>query len=123
MVNRERAKNATVSKNERAKFDKEMNMAKVAAKNGYEVEILKEVPGVSSPDVKINGIPVDFKSTASHNNIVGYAKKATKKQGARTVLFEIDRLDDKKRQALQSLKKKGINVRYYVKGEDKIRRP
>lgn len=107
------------SENEEKKLNKELRMAKVYAKNGYRVEMLGEADRDSAPDVLINGIRGDFKSTGSSNNIVKYAKKAFQKQGADIVLFEIDAMTRDIYSELLKAKKKGGRVFYYTK-EDEI---
>ena len=107
------------SENEERKLNKELRMAKVYAQNGYRVEMLGEADRDSAPDVLINGIKGDFKSTGSSNNIVKYAKKAFQKQGADIVLFEIDAMTRDIYSELLKAKKKGGRVFYYTK-EDEI---
>lgn len=107
------------SENEERKLNKELRMAKVYAQNGYRVEMLGEADRDSAPDVLINGIKGDFKSTSSSNNIVKYAKKAFQKQGADIVLFEIDAMTRDIYSELLKAKKKGGRVFYYTK-EDEI---
>ena len=107
------------SENEERKLNKELRMAKVYAQNGYRVEMLGEADRDSAPDVLINGIKGDFKSTGSSNNIVKYAKKAFQKQGADIVLFEIDAMTRDIYSELLKAKKKGGRVSYYTK-EDEI---
>lgn len=107
------------SENEERKLNKELRMAKVYAQNGYRVEMLGEADRDSAPDVLINGIKGDFKSTGSSNNIVKYAKKAFQKQGAYIVLFEIDAMTRDIYSELLKAKKKGGRVFYYTK-EDEI---
>jgi len=102
-----------ISKNEREKLEKEMRMAETFARNGYRIEMLEEKPGVPSPDVLINGIKGDLKSTSSPNNIVKHAKKAFKKQGAEVVLFEIDAMTREIYSELLKAKEKGGRVFYY----------
>jgi hypothetical protein len=120
LVDRERIAHSKISKNERAKFDKEYEMAKVFAQNGYKVEMLKEIPGVSSSDVLINGISVDLKRVSGHKNIAGYAKKAIRKQGAEIVLFEFNVMTHDIQDELVKLKKLGINVKYFITGGNKV---
>lgn len=112
-----------ISKNEREKLEKEMRMAETFARNGYRIEMLEEKPGVPSPDVLINGIKGDFKSTGSPNNIVKHAKKAFKKQGAEVVLFELERNTKEMHAELMRLKKKGLKAFYYFKEEKRVHEP
>jgi hypothetical protein len=114
VVDRERIAHSKTSKNEKAKFDKEYAMSMVFAKGGYKIEMLKEVSGISSYDVLINGVAADLKRLSGHNNIVSYAKKATRKQGAKIVLFEFDTMTGKIRDELNRLKRMGIKVKYFT---------
>ena len=117
-----RIENANKSKQETLKFEKELGMAKTFAKNGYNVELLEEIPKISSPDAIINGKKVDFKCLSSANNIVRHAKEAIRKQGADLVYFEFE--TDKKEKFLSELKvlssKYKIHGKYYFKGENEI---
>ena len=108
------------SENEERKLNKELRMAKVYAQNGYRVEMLGEADRDSAPDVLINGIKGDFKSTGSSNNIVKYAKKAFQKQGADIVLFEIDAMTRDIYSELLKAKKKGGRVFYYTKEDELV---
>lgn len=108
------------SENEEKKLNKELRMAKVYAQNGYRVEMLGEADRDSAPDVLINGIRGDFKSTGSSNNIVKYAKKAFQKQGADIVLFEIDAMTRDIYSELLKAKKKGGRVFYYTKEDELV---
>ena len=117
-----RIENANKSKQETLKFEKELGMAKTFAKNGYNVELLEEIPKISSPDAIINGKKVDFKSLSSANNIVRHAKEAIRKQGADFVYFEFD--NNNKHLYLKELNvlssKYNIHGKYYFKGEEEI---
>lgn len=108
-----------VNKNERKKYEKEADMCQAFARAGYRIEHLPEQPGVSSPDVTINGRPADLKRVSSHNNIVRHAVKAVKKQGAEEVLFQVDTMTDEVRREFTVLKNMKIKVRYFVTGEEK----
>lgn len=92
VTQRERIAESKASKAEGEKFKKEMRMCKVLADNGHDVEYLK---GVNRPigqtyDIHMDGIKADLKCiTGGAGNIVTYAKKALKEQGAEAVVFEI----------------------------------
>lgn len=105
------------NKQEKAKYDKEQEMCQTFARDGYRMEHLGEVPGVSSPDVTINGIPADLKRTKGSGNIVKYARKAVRQQGAEIALFQFDEWNDDFRKQLLILKKEGIKVKYFITGE------
>ena len=97
-----------------------MRMAEVFARNGYRIEMLEEADRKSAPDVLINGIKGDLKSTSSPNNIVKYAKKAIKEQGAGVVLFEFEEETDLIFRELHKLKDRGWEYKYYFKGRSRV---
>jgi hypothetical protein len=111
VIENQRIAQGKLNKQEREKFEKERGMCIVLAKNGYAVEYLKEAQG--SYDILLNGIPADLKKTASHNNILGYAKTAVCSQGARIVVFELKKETAHIKESLKKLKKRGITVKYY----------
>lgn len=108
------------NKQEKAKYDKEYEMCQTFARAGYRMEHLGETPGVSSPDVTINGVPADLKRTKGGGNIVKYAKKAVRQQGAKMVLFQFDEMNAGIYKELNQLKQMGIHGKYFVTGEDRI---
>lgn len=117
-THKQRIEAGAINKNERMKYQKEAEMCRVFTRNGYRVEHQAEQPGVSSPDVTIDGRPADLKRVSSHNNIVRHAVKAVKKQGAEEVLFQVDTLTDEVRREFAALKRMKIKVRYFVTGEE-----
>lgn len=119
-VHSSRLENANKNKQERAKFEKEHRMCCVLADNGYKIEMLQEVAGVSSSDILINGKKADLKATKSANNIVKYAKFAIRKQGADIVIFEFEEENEKVYKELQTLKRENIKCKYYFKNEKKL---
>ena len=111
VVDKQRIEQGKVSKNEKAKYEKEFDMCMTLAKYGYKVEYLKMTDG--GFDIYLNGVSADLKKTASHNNILDYAKKATREQGAKIVVFELGK-DTREIQAeLEKLKRMKISVCYY----------
>jgi hypothetical protein len=116
-VDRERIAHSKISKNEKAKFDKEYAMSMVFAQNGYKIEMLKEIPRIPSPDVTINGMKADLKRVSGHNNIVKEAKSAVRKQGAEVVLFEFEKMNVEMMKELMRLKDMNINVKYYLSND------
>lgn len=108
------------NKQEQAKYDKEHEMCLTFAHAGYRIEHLDETPGISSPDVNINGMPADLKRTKGYGNIVKYARKAVRQQGAEMALFQFDEWNDEFRKQLLILKKEGIKVKYFITGEDEV---
>ena len=63
----QRLKRLTINKNERNKLLKELAMADVLARHGYRVHLVDEDPRTGSYNALINGIPADFKRTASRD--------------------------------------------------------
>lgn len=118
-THRLRLKAAEISKNERQKYDKEAAMCRILAEGGYKVEHQAKQPGVSSPDVLIDGMPADLKRLSSHNNIVRHARKAVEKQGAKVVLLQLDEDTKKVQEELDKLKRSGIKVYYFFTGKEK----
>ena len=114
VVDKQRIEHSKISKNEKAKFDKEYAMSMVFAQNGYRIEMLRERPGFSSSDITINGIMAELKKTSSHNNMLKYAKKAIDKQGAKIVLFEFESMSGKIHEELNKLKILEIKVKYFT---------
>lgn len=108
------------NKQEQAKYEKEHEMCLVFARAGYRIEHLGETPGVSSPDVTINGMPADLKRTKGSGNIVKYARKAVRQQGAEMALFQFDKWNDDFRKQLLILKKEGIKAKYFITGENEV---
>lgn len=119
-VHPSRIKNANVNKQERAKFTKEQRMCNVLANNGYKIEMLEEVAGVSSADIIINGLKADLKSTKGAGNIVKYGKKAISEQNADIVIFEFEEMNLKIHQEINKLRNINIHGMYIVKGSNKI---
>ena len=113
VTDNQRIEHAGLSKNEQAKFDKELSMAKVFAQSGYRMELQGEQSRSSSYDVRINGVSADFKRVSSHNNVVKYGKKATREQGADMVLFQFDNETDALYKELSDLKRAGIRAYYF----------
>lgn len=114
-VHKQRLAHSKISKNETQKFNKELRMSKVYAQNGFKIQMLEEIPRISSPDVLANGIPAELKSLSSHNNIVKEAKKATQKQGAKIVLFEFKNENEEIYKEMDKFKKLKIKNHFYFK--------
>jgi NAD(P)H-dependent flavin oxidoreductase YrpB (nitropropane dioxygenase family) len=111
VVEKERITQGLRNKQEENKFNKERAMCITLACNGYAVEYLKDTP--KSYDIHLNGIKADLKKTASHNNMLDYAKKAIYKQGAEMVVFEFENNSKKIQEELDKLKRNSIRVCYY----------
>jgi hypothetical protein len=118
VTERNRITQAERNKQEKKKFDKEHDMCETLRANGYAVEYFAEKSG--SYDIRINGIAADLKKTASHNNIVDYAKKAVRKQGAEIVVFEFEKMTNKIHEELNKLKKTGIKVLYFTTNNKEV---
>ncbi len=108
---------AKKSKNEMEKYVKEKAMCINFAKDGNIIRHLGEFAGVSSADTLCNGLRADLKATASHNNIVKYAKKAIYKQDSEIVLFEFENFNSDFIAEINKLKNNNIHGMYYIKGE------
>ncbi len=121
VVNRKRLANAAKYKKEGEKYEKEFMTVKVLALNGHAIEMMKEISGVTSPDVTINGVPAEIKCVKSAANMVRHARKATKKQGARIVLFKFEKMTPYVLKELKNLTERGIHGMYIVNGETEIR--
>src|SRR5690606_33735568 len=91
-------------------------------RQGFEVEMLEEVPGRPSVDIRFNGIPADLKKTGSHNNIVKEAKDAIRKKNAEIVVFEFTKETPAIYAEIERLKQMNIKALYYFTGRDKIHR-
>ena len=115
-----RVANGQRNKQEAAKLAKETHMCRVFADNGYKIEMLEEVPRISSPDVLINGVPAELKSLTSYKQIVRRAKHAIEEQGAKMVLFELPLQSIEVEKELDKLRRQGINGFYYYKEEKKV---
>ena len=112
VIENQRIAQSKRNKQEKEKFEKEKGMCIVLAKNGYAVEYLKDAQG--SYDILLNGVPADLKKTASHNNMVKYAKKAADEQGAKVVVFEFSKMTHNIEKELYCIKKLGIQVKYFT---------
>ena len=115
-----RVANGQRNKQEAAKLAKETHMCRVFADNGYKIEMLEEVPRISSPDVLINGVPAELKSLTSYKQIVRRAKHAIEEQGAKMVLFELPLQSIEVEKELDKLRRQGMNGFYYYKEEKKV---
>ena len=118
VIEKQRIAQGELNKQEKEKFEKERSMCMVLAQNGYAVEYLKDAQGCY--DILLNGIPADLKKTASHNNMVKYAKKAISEQGAKVVVFEFSKMAHGIEKELYSLKKLGIPVKYFTTKARKV---
>ena len=120
VVHPNRQKLSEINRQEREKFKKEVDMAKVFADNGYRIIFKEEISGTSSSDVLFNGIAADLKKTTSHNNMMKYAKHAVRSQNAKIVLFELVNETDKIHAELQAIKDRGIDCYYFFSEHKRI---
>lgn len=116
-----RFKSGQQNKTEYNKYKKEQQMAKVMANAGYEVEHLAETPRTPTADARVNGELVDFKRLSSTNNIRRHANYATKKQGAKKVVFQFEEFNRNYRWELQKLARKGVHGYYFVTNDTRVR--
>lgn len=108
------------SKNERGILAKELYMARVFAKAGYEIVFTEN--GTDNHDVFIDGIPADLKRLSSHINIARRAKYATRNQDAELVLFEFTKETPEIHRELDKLKAKNIHGKYFFSNSGSSRR-
>lgn len=121
VTERERIAASKTNKQAAAIYKKEKDMCIVFAKGGNRIVHLHERPGISSTDVTCNGMKADLKRTGSPDQIVKHAKYAIRKQGAKMVLFQFDRLNAKMATAIKELQDLKIHGKYFITGkEDKI---
>lgn len=110
------------SKNERNKYKKEHDMCKTLAQNGHTVVHLEDCKHSDGTyDILIDGHKADLKRTKSANNIVGYAKHATRKQGAEKVVFQFDNYTPKVKAAIKEMQDAGIHGYYFVTGSKEVK--
>ncbi|GHU94740.1 hypothetical protein FACS1894156_3300 [Bacteroidia bacterium] len=120
VVAKRRIEQGNVNKQEQAKYAKEYAMCQTLAENGYRVEYLEIKE--NSFDVYLNGVNAELKKTAGGGNVVKYAKKALREQGAEIIVFEFDSNTKKIQEELDKLKRMGIKVCYYFTNDKKIHR-
>lgn len=107
-----------INKQEQAKFEKELRMAKRYAETGHKVDFTDNDEG--SFDLFFDGVKADFKSTASPGNVVKYAKHAIREQGADIVLFEFGSWGTPYMEAINKLKRLGIHGRYLLPDDHNV---
>ena len=92
VTHKDRIVEANKTKQEKKKYEKELNMCKILANIGHRIEHLSDKGREDNLtyDIKFDGIPADLKQIdGGPNNIVRYARKALKEQGAKAVIFEL----------------------------------
>ncbi len=125
VTHKERLVEANSSKNETAKYQKELRMCKVLADNGYTIEHLSDVgrPKGETYDIKMNGMPADLKCIdGGTGNVIKYLSKALKGQGAKTAVFEFPNNKPEFKNIIAEINRKfDANIYYYIKEEKQIR--
>ena len=97
------------SKQEKAKYTKELNMCKILADNGHYIEHLSDTgkPDGLTYDINIDGLPADLKRIdGGAGNIVKYVRKALTKQGGKAVILQIPSHDHEYYEALGEARRK-----------------
>ncbi|MCL2728320.1 MAG: hypothetical protein FWD56_08060 [Bacteroidales bacterium] len=118
VVSKKRIEQGNLNKQEKEKYNKEYSMCLTLAQNGNQIEYLKMTEG--SFDIYLNGISADLKKTSSHNNLLDYAKKATREQGAEIVVFEFEKETENIHNEIITLKNKKIHGLYYFSKNKKV---
>lgn len=118
VTDKQRIATATQNEDELRKYIKEHNMCVTFANAGHTIEHLSEISGVSSSDVRFDGIPAELKKTENENHIIDYAIKATTKQGAQIVLFQVDVMNARVRGKFRYLSNHGIHGYYFITGDE-----
>ncbi len=125
VTQKERIAEAEKSTNEGNKYKKEKRMTEVLANNGYDVEYLRgeNRPSGQTYDILMNGIKADLKCiNGGAGNIVKYASKAFKKQGADAVVFEFPSHDIPYYKALAEVRRKfDKRIFFYFKDEQVLK--
>ena len=108
------------SKNEPEKLEIEHSMCLVFAKSGFKIRHYEDGKPQGSFDVTINNVRADLKKTRSTNNIIRYGKHAIRVQNAEIILVEFEQWNNKFRDVVSELSRKGIHGYYYVSGSELI---
>ena len=122
---------ANSSKEERETYDKEHAMCKVIADNKINITHRESASLLSGTTFDTffgdRHIPCDLKQTGDTSNIVKYAKKAVKKQGAQLVVYAIEddkiaNMDDVFKAFDEAIRKYDVKIQYYKMSENVLRR-
>lgn len=120
-TDRERIRKGTASKQERETYAKEHSMCMTLAAGRHDVVYRDSSQKKGdSYDIVLDGQPADLKKARSANNIVHYAKKAIKQQGASVVVFEFSKITVKVKHEISKLSEKNIHGYYFETGSNKI---
>ena len=117
----DRITQAEKSHQEYKKFEKEHATCLVYARDGHRIKHLPDKKGdrEGTYDTIFDDLKADLKRTKSTNNIIKYASRATKKQGAQIILFEFEIWNNDFRNLIDELVRKDYHGRYFITGEDK----
>ena len=98
----------------------EHSMCITFAKAGFKLKHYEDRKPQGSFDVTINNVRADLKKTRSTNNIIRYGKHALRVQNAEIILVEFEQWDNKFRDIVSELSRKGIHGFYFVSGNELI---
>lgn len=126
VTDKERIESSNESKNDKAIFQKELEMNIDLARQGHKIEYLSDKGRRKGQtyDIHFDGKNADLKSVSSHNNIEKYVRHAFKNQGAKMVIVRIENKADKAKclTKLHNAKSKyGRKILYYYESEKILR--
>ena len=118
-TNRKRIEQSQKSNQEERIFESEHRICLMYAKEGHRIKHLpdRKPNGEGTYDVICDNIKADIKKTRSTNNIIKYASRAIRKQGAEIILFEFETWSNDFRDLVDELIRKGYHGRYFVSCE------
>ena len=119
-----RIEQAEKSNQEKRKFSREHQICLVYAAEGHRIKHLpdKKTNDEGTYDAICDNVKADLKKTGATNNIIKYASRATKKQGAQIILFEFETWNNEFRNLVDELVRKGYHGRYFISGNKKTHR-
>ncbi|MCD8288565.1 MAG: hypothetical protein LUC26_01445 [Prevotella sp.] len=82
--------------------------------------MLNEVPGIPSADILYDEIEAELKRVKNGNNIEHRANWATKKQGAKLVLVQIDSMTHGAAEKFRYLGTHGVKGKYFITGKEVV---
>ncbi len=118
VTNWKRIAAAQKSNQEKTKFEREHGMCLSYAKEGHRIKHLpdKKESGEGTYDTIFDNLKADLKKTKSTNNIIKYASRATRKQGAEIIIFEFEIWNSEFRNLIDELIRKGYHGWYRITG-------
>ena len=121
VTHRKRIKEAEKSNQEKRKLSREHQICLVFAKEGHRIMHLpdRKEKGEGTYDAIFDNRKADLKKTKSATNIVKYASRATRQQGAQIVLFEFEEWNSGIRNAISETIRKNIHGFFFVSGKTK----